>query len=91
MLGKLLNRGHALLAQRLFGRRRNEGRLNGSLDAPVRRWVSIEDDHPMVLAHFEHSGCLGLAHTVALAEVGVDDDAHQAPGPGWLRATARRR
>ncbi len=37
MLGKLLNRGHALLAQRLFGRRRNEDRLDGGFDAADRR------------------------------------------------------
>ena len=49
----------------------------------------IEDHHLMILADFEDVGGLGLAHPVSLAEVTVDDDAHQ--DPWWLRATARRR
>ena len=41
------------------------------LDAPVRRWVGVEDDHLVVLAHFEHPGCLGLAHAVARSHPGA--------------------
>ena len=70
------------------------GQKRTAASSSARRSVGrgrVEHHHLVVLADLEDAGGLGLAHAVALAQVAVDDDAHQAPAPGVLRATARRR